>query len=134
MEKGLNAGKTKIMIKGTGFDILHYKFRQYPCTDKNSIYYNNCKFWVHKKSSSYAESGYTSRQTPNSDYSCAQRRGTAVLLTADRRVKFRSDLISWRWQLPSAMLPDAFRWGTWAVSYLSLLLWKLTVLTIHTNI
>ena len=55
----------------------------------NSIYCNGCKLWVHKKCSGLQ------RLTPNPDYRCAWV--MPALLTADHRVKSRSDLISWRW-------------------------------------
>ena len=57
-ENGLrvNAGKTKIMICGTGLDLLQSSGR-FPCavcrTDvgSNSIFCKGCKHWVHKKCS-----------------------------------------------------------------------------------
>ena len=57
-EKGLkvNAGKTKIMICGTGLDRLQ-SLGEFPCAvcctgmGSNSIFCNNCKYWVHKKCS-----------------------------------------------------------------------------------
>ena len=64
-KKGLrvNAGKTKVMICGTGLDL-------YPCpvcrtgVGNNSIYCNGCKLWVHKKCSGLQ------RLTPNPDTQC----------------------------------------------------------------
>ena len=50
----LNAGKTKVMICGTGLDLLHSS-GEYPCAvccagvGNNSIYCNGCKLWVYKK-------------------------------------------------------------------------------------
>ena len=57
-KKGLrvNAGKTKIMICGTGLDLLQSS-GEFPCavchtgTGSNSIFCNGCKHWVHKKCS-----------------------------------------------------------------------------------
>ena len=48
-----NAGKTKVMICGTGLDLLQSSGK-YPCAvcrtgvGNNSIYCNGCKLWVHK--------------------------------------------------------------------------------------
>ena len=57
-KKGLrvNAGKTKIMICGTGLDLLQSS-GGFPCAvcrtgvGSNSIFCNGCKHWVHKKCS-----------------------------------------------------------------------------------
>ena len=57
-EKGLrvNAGKTKIMICGTGLDLLQSS-GEFPCAvcrtgvGSNSILCKGCKHWVHKKCS-----------------------------------------------------------------------------------
>ena len=57
-KKGLrvNAGKTKIMIRGTGLDLLQSS-GEFPCAvcrtgaGSNSIFCNGCKHWVHKKCS-----------------------------------------------------------------------------------
>ena len=90
----VNAGKTKVMICGTGLDLLQSS-GEYPCAvcrtgvDNNSIYCNGWKFLVNKKCSGLQ------RLTPNPDYRCAWE--MPALLTADHRVKSRSDLISWRW-------------------------------------
>ena len=52
----VNAGKTKIMICGTGLDLLQSSGK-FPCTvyrtgvGSNSIFCNGCKHWVHKKCS-----------------------------------------------------------------------------------
>ena len=77
-KKGLrvNAGKTKVMICGTGLDLLQCS-GEYPCTvcrtgvGNNSIYCDVCKLWVHKKCS------VLQRLTPNPDYRCAQCMGNA---------------------------------------------------------
>ena len=77
-KKGLrvNAGKTKVMICGTGLDLLQSS-GEYPCTvcrtgvGNNSIYCNGCKLWVHKKCSGLQ------RLTPNPDYRCARCMGNA---------------------------------------------------------
>ena len=58
IEKGLrvNVGKTKVMICGTGLDLLQSS-GGYPCTvsrtgvGNNSIRCNGCKLWVHNKCS-----------------------------------------------------------------------------------
>ena len=50
----VNAGKTKIMISGTGLDLLQSS-GEFPCAvcrtgvGSNSIFCNGCKHWVHKK-------------------------------------------------------------------------------------
>ena len=95
-KKGLrvNAGKTKVMICGTGLDLLQSS-GEYPCAvcrtgvGNNSIYCNGCKLWVHKKCSGLQ------RLTPNPDYRCAWE--MPALLMAGHRMKSRLDLISWRW-------------------------------------
>ena len=97
-KKGLrvNAGKTKIMICGTGLDLLQSS-DAYSCTvcrtgvGNNSIYCNGCKRWVHKKCSGLQ------RLTPNPDIGVHGAWEMLALLTADHRVKSRSDLISLRW-------------------------------------
>ena len=60
-KKGLrvNAGKTKVIICGTGLDLLQ------------SSYCNSCKLWVDKKCSGLQ------RLTPNPDYRCARYMGNA---------------------------------------------------------
>ena len=77
-KKGLrvNAGKTKVMICGTGLDLLQSSC-EYPCAvcstgvGNNSIYCNGCKLWVHKKCSGLQ------RLIPNPDYRCARCMGNA---------------------------------------------------------
>ena len=77
-KKGLrvNAGKTKVMICGTGLDLLQSSGK-YPCAvccigvGNNSIYCNGCKLRVHKKCSRLQ------RLTPNPDYRCALCMGNA---------------------------------------------------------
>ena len=52
----LNAGKTKVLICGTGLNLLQSS-GEYPCAvcrtgvSNNSIYCNGCKLWVRKKCS-----------------------------------------------------------------------------------
>ena len=77
-KKGLrvNAGKTKVMICGTGLDLLQSS-GEYPCAvcrtgvGNNSIYCNGCKLWVHKKCSGLQ------RLKPNPDYRWARCVGNA---------------------------------------------------------
>ena len=77
-KKGLrvNAGKTKVMIFGTGLDLLQSS-GVYPCAvyrtgvGNNSIYCNGCKLWVHKKCRGLQ------RLTQNPDYRCAPCMGNA---------------------------------------------------------
>ena len=77
-EKGLrvNAGKTKIMICGTGLDLLQSS-GEFPCAvcctglGSNSIFCKGCKHWVHKKCSGLK------RLTEDPDYRCTQCKGTA---------------------------------------------------------
>ena len=72
----VNAGKTKVMICGTGLDLLQSS-GEYPCAvcrtgvGNNSIYCNGCKLLVHKKCSGLQ------RLTPNPDYRCARCIGNA---------------------------------------------------------
>ena len=74
-KKGLrvNAGKTKVMICGTGLDLLQNS-GEYPCAvcrtgvGNNSIY---CKLWVHKKCSGLQ------LLTPHPDYRFARCMGNA---------------------------------------------------------
>ena len=78
VKKGLrvNEGKTKVMICGTGLDLLQSS-GEYPCAvcptgvGNNSIYCNGCKLWVHKKCSGLQ------RLTPDPDYRCARCMGNA---------------------------------------------------------
>ena len=77
-KKGLrvNAGKTKVMICGTGLDLLQSS-REYPCAvcrtgvGNNSIYCNGCKLWVHKKCSGLQQ------LSPKPDYRGARYMGNA---------------------------------------------------------
>ena len=77
-EKGLrvNAGKTKIMICGTGLDLLQSS-GEFPfavcCTGvgSNSIFCKGCKHWVRKKCSGLK------RLTEDPDYRCTRCQGTA---------------------------------------------------------
>ena len=77
-EKGLrvNAGKTKIMICGTGLDLLQNS-GEFPCAvcrtgvGSNSIFCKGCKHWVHKKCSGLE------CLTENPDYRCTRCQGTA---------------------------------------------------------
>ena len=77
-EKGLrlNAGKTKIMICGTGLDLLQSS-GEFPCAvcrtgvGSNSIFCKGCKHWVHKKCSGLK------RLTEDPDYRCTRWKGTA---------------------------------------------------------
>ena len=77
-EKGLrvNAGKTKIMICGTGLDLLQSS-GEFPCTvcrtgvGSNSIFCKGCKHWMHKKCSG------PKRLTEDPDYRCTRCQGTA---------------------------------------------------------
>ena len=80
-KKGLrvNAGKTKIMICGTGLDLLQSS-DEFPCAIRstgvgsNSIFCNDCKYWVHKKCSGLKH------LTKDPDYRCTQCQGTACSL------------------------------------------------------
>ena len=71
-----NAGKTKIMICGTGLDLLQSS-GEFPCAvcctgvGSNSIFYNGCKHWVHKKCSGLK------RLTKDPDYRYTQCQETA---------------------------------------------------------
>ena len=77
-EKGLrvNAGKTKIMICGTGLDLLQSS-GEFPCAvcctgvGSNSIFCKGCKHWVHKKCSGLK------RLTEDPNYMCTWCKGTA---------------------------------------------------------
>ena len=77
-KKGLrvNAGKTKIMICGTGLDLLQSsgEFPSSVChtgVGSNSIFCNGCKHWVHKKCSGLK------RLKKDPDYRCTRCQGTA---------------------------------------------------------
>ena len=84
-EKGLreNAGKTKIMICGTGLDLLQ-SLGEFPCivchtgVGSNSIFCNGCKHWVHKKCSGLK------RLTKDPDYRCTWCQGTKVQVGPDK--------------------------------------------------
>ena len=77
-KKGLrvNAGKTKIMICGTGLGLLQSS-GEFPCAvcrtgvGSNSIFCNGCKHWVHKKCSGLK------RLKKDPDYRCTGCQGTA---------------------------------------------------------
>ena len=81
-KKGLrvNAGKTKIMIYGTGLDLLQSSGK-FPCAachtgvSSNSIFCNRCKHWVHKKCS-----GLKHFKKKDPDYRCTLCQGTACPL------------------------------------------------------
>ena len=72
----VNAGKMKIMICGTGLDLLQSS-GEFPCTvcrtgvGSNSIFCNGCKHWVHKKCSGLK------RLKKDPDYRCTRCQGTA---------------------------------------------------------
>ena len=93
-EKGLrvNAGKTKIMICGTGLDLLQSS-GEFPCAvcrtgvGSNSIFCKGCKHWVHKKCSRLKG------LTENPDYRCTRCQGTACPLDGrpQREVQVGSD-------------------------------------------
>ena len=97
-EKGLrvNAGKTKIVICGTGLDLLQSS-GEFPCAvchtgvGSNSIFCKGCKHWVHKKCSKLKG------LTEDPDYRCTRCQGTAYPLAADHREKSKLGLTSWRW-------------------------------------
>ena len=84
MDKGLrvNAGKTKIMICGTGLDLLQ-RSGQFPFTichtrmGSDSIFCSGCKHWLHKKCSGLKH------LTKDPDYRCTQCKGTAYPLDGD---------------------------------------------------
>ena len=77
-EKGLrvNAGNTKIMICGTGQDLLQSS-SEFPCAvchtrvGSNSILCKGCKHWVHKKCSGIKH------LTEDPDYRCTRCQGIA---------------------------------------------------------
>ena len=91
-EKGLrnNAGKTKIMICGTGLDLLQSS-GEFPCAvcrtgvGSNSIFCNGCKYWVHKKCSGLK------RLTKDPDYRCTWCKGTAHPLDGRPQREVRPD-------------------------------------------
>ncbi|XP_056010749.1 uncharacterized protein LOC130051843 [Ostrea edulis] len=77
--KGLrvNAGETKIMICGTGLDLLQDS-GSFPCAvcrtgvGSNSIFCNGCKHWVHKKCSGLM------RLSVDPVFRCSRCRGTTA--------------------------------------------------------
>ena len=75
----VNAGKTKIMILGTGLD-LRQSSGEFPCADcrtgvgSNSIFCKGCKHWVHKKCSGLK------CLSEDPDYRCTWCQGTACPL------------------------------------------------------
>ena len=93
-EKGLrvHAGKTKIMICGTGLDLLQSS-GEFPCAvcrngvGSNSILCKGCKNWVHRQCS-----GLT-RLTEDPNYRCTRCQGTARPLDGrpQREVQVGSD-------------------------------------------
>ena len=95
-EKGLrvSAEKMKIMICGTGLDLL-YCSGEFPCAvcrtgvGSNSIFCNGCKHWVHKKLSGLKH------LTKDPYYRCTRCQGTARPWTADHRGKSKTRLTSW---------------------------------------
>ena len=72
----VNAGKTKIMISGTGLDLLQSS-GEFPCAvcrtgvGSKSIFCNGCKHWVHMKCSGLK------RLKKDPDYRCTRCQGTA---------------------------------------------------------
>ena len=76
MEKKGLRGKTKIMICGTGLDLLQSS-GEFPCAvcrtgvGSNSIFCNGCKHWVHKKCSGLK------RLKKDPDYRCTRCQRTA---------------------------------------------------------
>ena len=90
-EKGLrvNVEKTKIMICGTGLDLLQSS-GEFPCTvchtgvGSNSIFCKGCKHWVHKKCSGFKH------LTEDPDYRCTQCQGAACPLDSRRQRKVPS--------------------------------------------
>ena len=70
-ELRVNAGKTKIMIWGTGLDHLQSS-GEFPCAVcRTGVGSNSCKHWVHKKCSGLK------RLKKDPDYRCTQCQGTA---------------------------------------------------------
>ena len=75
-ELRVNAGKTKIMIYGTGLDLLQSS-DEFPCAvcctgvGSNSIFCKGCKHWVHKRCSGLK------CVTEDPDYRCTRCKGTA---------------------------------------------------------
>ena len=88
----VNAGKTTVMICGTG-QVLLQSPGDYPCAVcrtgvvNNSNHCYGCKLWVRKKFSGLQRLA----PHPYYRYTCK----IPVILTAEHREKFRLDLISW---------------------------------------
>ena len=88
----VNAGKTKIMICGTGLDLLQSSGK-FPCVvchtgvGSNSIFCSDCKRWVHKKCS------WLKRLKKDPDYRCTWCQGTVRLLDGrpKKEVQVRPD-------------------------------------------
>ena len=85
--------KMKIMISGTGLDLLQSS-GEFQCAiicrtgvGSNSIFCNGCKHWVHKKCSGLK------RLTKDPDYRCTQCQGTACPLdgSPQREVQVGTD-------------------------------------------
>ena len=99
-EKGLrvNAGKTKIMIFGTGLDLLQSSGK-FPCAvcrtgvGSNSIFCKGCKHRLHKKCSGLK------RLTEDPDYRCTRCQGTTRSLDGrpQREVQVRPDKLEVGW-------------------------------------
>ena len=90
----VNAGKTKIMICGTGLDPLQSsgEFPYAVCRTEvgnNIIFWNSCKHWVHK----IAESSSAWQRTLITDVHSARELHAAW--TADHRGKSKMNLSSW---------------------------------------
>ena len=93
-QKGLrvNTGKTKIMICGTGLDLLQIS-SEFPCAvcrtgvGSNSIFCKGCKHWMHKQCSGLK------RLKEDPDYRCTRCKGTARPLGGrpQREVQVGSD-------------------------------------------
>ena len=93
-EKGLrvNAEKTKIIICGTGLDLLQSS-GEFPCAvchtgvGSNSIFCKDCKYWVHKKCTGLK------RLTEDPDYRYTRCQGTVRPLDGrpQREVQFGPD-------------------------------------------
>ena len=92
-ELRVNAGKTKIMICGTGLDLLQSS-GEFTCAvcrtevGSNSILCNGCKYWVQKKCSGLK------RLTKDPDYRCTRCQGTACPLEWQTTEGSPSDLTS----------------------------------------
>ena len=95
-KKGLrvNTGKTKVMICGTGLDLLQSS-GEYPCASCLSYRSRQQQHLLQWLQTLHMKCSRLQRLTPNLDYRCAWE--MHALLTADHRVKSRSDLISLRW-------------------------------------